>query len=117
MNKMAELNLWKIRKEQRKELLPKFNNKCNECKCCTDDNKFHIDHISPLAGGGINEECKLQVLCLSYHTDKCNSENEQGHYIRPKETTSFYNSEVRDIMDSDDKWSSSTACIRWKHLL
>jgi hypothetical protein len=33
--------------------------------------------------------------------DKCSSEHEQGQYIKPKETTSFFNSEVREIMNSD----------------
>ena len=91
----------KFTKEQRTKLLTKFNNKCNTCQCCIDDNKFHIDHITSLAGGGTNEETNLQVLCLSCHRDKCSSEHEQGQYIKPKETASFFNSEVRDIMNSD----------------
>jgi hypothetical protein len=41
------------------------------------------------------------MLCLSCHRDKCSSEHEQGQYIKPKETTSFFNSEVREIMNSD----------------
>ena len=91
----------KFNKEQRTMLLNKFNNKCNTCQCCINDNNFHIDHITSLAGGGTNEECNLQVLCPSCHRDKCSSEHEQGQYIKPKETASFFNSEVRDIMNSD----------------
>ena len=55
----------KFSKEQRTKLLTKFNNKCNTCKCCIDDNKFHIDHITSLAGGSTNDESNLQVLCVS----------------------------------------------------
>ena len=33
--------------------------------------------------------------------DKCSNENEQGKYIKPKDTISFFNAEVHDIMKSN----------------
>jgi hypothetical protein len=65
------------------------------------DIKFKCYIRFNVSGGGTNEECNLQVLCPSCHRDKCSSEHEQGQYIKPKETASFFNSEVRDIMNSD----------------
>jgi hypothetical protein len=64
------------------------------------DTKFNIDHISPLAAGGSNEESNLQILCVSCHRDKSSNEHEQGSYIKTKDTTSFFNAEVHEIMNS-----------------
>jgi DNA replication protein DnaC len=86
--------------DKRTKLLNKFDTKCNMCKCCIKDNKFDIDHIAPLSSGGTNDESNLQVLCKACHLDKSSNENEQGKYIKPKDTASFFNEQVQNIMAS-----------------
>ena len=49
-------------KEERQLLLDEANGACQSCKKEI-KNKFHVDHIIPLANGGGNEPENLQVLC------------------------------------------------------
>jgi 5-methylcytosine-specific restriction protein A len=72
----------KFTKEQRVKISKKFNNKCNICKCCIKDTKFHIDHIRALSNGGTNEKSNLQPLCKSCHMVKTSNEHESGQYIK-----------------------------------
>jgi len=45
-----------------------------KCKCavCRESikEKYHVDHIVPLAGGGSNDKTNLQLLCPSCNTSK-----------------------------------------------
>jgi|SRR5882672_2461481 len=41
-----------------------FKAQKGKCACCrTDLNKYHLDHIMPLARGGENEDSNIQLLC------------------------------------------------------
>ena len=46
---------------------------CAVC-CCTVDNKYEIDHVVPLAHGGSNDLCNLQLLCQGCHRKKTRDE-------------------------------------------
>ena len=86
----------KTDKNFREQILKKFNNKCNICKCKVED--FHIDHIRPLSNGGSNDDDNLQVLCLECHAQ---DEHENGIYKRISETESSFNKQVTDIINSN----------------
>lgn len=47
--------------------LQKF--KCPNCGACVKD-KFHVDHITPIALGGHNDKRNLQILCPSCNLKK-----------------------------------------------
>ena len=49
---------------QREVINKAFGYKCNVCKCCIKDIKFHIDHVRSLANGGTNEINNLFFLAL-----------------------------------------------------
>ena len=85
----------------RDQLFKSCKGKCEECKNKLVDGEFQIDHIRPLANGGTNDVENLQLLCLSCHADKCDSERENGVYKRISDTHSSFNSEVKKIMVSD----------------
>ena len=59
----------KFTTEERNKLYNK-NNKCSCCEKQLSKTKFHIDHITPLACGGTNEESNLQLLCIGCHYEK-----------------------------------------------
>jgi len=90
----------KFTKEQRVKISKKFNNKCNICKCCIKDTKFHIDHIRALSNGGTNEKSNLQPLCKSCHMVKTSNEHESGKYIKINDSESTFNTQVQEIMSS-----------------
>ena len=90
----------KFTKEQRVKISKEFNNKCNICKCCIKDAKFHIDHIRALSNGGTNEKSNLQPLCKSCHMVKTSNEHESGKYIKINDSESTFNTQVQEIMSS-----------------
>ena len=90
----------KFTKEQRVKISKEFNNKCNICKCCIKDTKFHIDHIRALSNGGTNEKSNLQPLCKSCHMVKTSNEHESGKYIKINDSESTFNTQVQEIMSS-----------------
>ena len=86
-------------KEERLKLFDKANGECQSCKKEI-KNKFHVDHIIPLANGGDNEPENLQVLCKPCHFEKTQTEHEEG-YIKLSQTESSFNTTVKDIFNSD----------------
>ena len=86
-------------KEQRNEIKQQQNNKCNICK--TELEKFHIDHILPLASGGSNDAENLQGICISCHNDKTKKEREITNYVNDDPLRSSYNSKIRQLMNSE----------------
>ena len=74
-------------------------NTCVYCKKELGHHNFHLDHITPLACGGTNEENNLQILCRSCHLDKTRQEQEEG-YIKINATESSYNGLTKNIINS-----------------
>lgn len=56
-----------IPQKLRFEILERDNSTCNKCGRSAPDVKVHVDHITPVARGGLTEERNLWVLC-----DDCN---------------------------------------------
>jgi 5-methylcytosine-specific restriction endonuclease McrA len=63
-----------------KELIVEQLGRCNYCYSELVD--FHVDHIIPLALGGINDDSNIQLLC-----PKCNRKKGAKHPAIIKETT------------------------------
>ena len=80
--------------EERTALCTRYNNQCAICLLPTD--KFEIDHITPLAGGGSNSIDNLQPLCSQCHRDKSTEEKQFGEYKPPNVETSVFNKIVLD---------------------
>ena len=60
---------------ERNIIINNYESKCNICKTQIEDGE--IDHITPLANGGSNEDINLQYLCKSCHKQKTKNEKEQ----------------------------------------
>ena len=88
----------KFSKEFKQLVLDKSKNKCACCNCKLD--KFHIDHIIPLANDGTNELSNLQALCIGCHMDKTANEQDNGQYVKFTDTESSFNEKVQEIMNS-----------------
>ena len=86
---------------QRKQICKIYKHKCAKCGECIKDKKFDIDHIRALSNGGTNETNNLQPLCKLCHQEKTSNEQEDGTYIRVKDSESSFNSQVQSIMDSN----------------
>ena len=95
----AKMGRIKRTKEEREQILKRFDNKCNICKCNIKES-YEIDHIRPLANGGNEEPSNLQPLCKACHRDKCSNEHENGDYIRIIDSESSFNNHVQSVMDS-----------------
>jgi 5-methylcytosine-specific restriction enzyme A len=95
----AKMGRIKRTKEEREEILKRFNNVCNICKCNIKES-YEIDHIRPLANGGKEEKSNLQPLCKACHRDKCSNEHENGDYIRIIDSESSFNNHIQSVMDS-----------------
>ena len=80
----------KFTPEERKHIYNKNKKVCNCCQKSLNEKGFHIDHITPIACGGTNEENNLQLLCKNCHYEKTKHEQEEG-YIKINETESSYN--------------------------
>ena len=75
--------------DERAALCAQYNNLCALCSLPAD--KFEIDHIHPIAGGGSNSIGNLQPLCFSCHRAKSADERQLGEY-KPRDTeTSVFN--------------------------
>ncbi len=85
---------------QRKAICKKFNYKCATCSECIKDKKFEIDHIRALSNGGTNDNDNLPPLCKTCHQEKTTNEQEDGTYIRVKDSESSFNLQMQSIMDS-----------------
>lgn len=84
----------------RTALIERYGNVCNECKMPCES--FEIDHIIPLASGGVNDSSNLQPLCSSCHKMKTSDENISGAYkVRDIETSVFNEFVVENII----KWN------------
>ena len=81
---------------ERNIIINNYESKCNICKTQIEDGE--IDHITPLANGGSNEDINLQYLCKSCHKQKTKHEKETGEYLKIIDTESSYNNEVSQIM-------------------
>jgi hypothetical protein len=84
--------------EKKAELILKAESRCKHCGDVSKE--FHIDHIRPLSNGGTNDDENLQVLCVSCHKDKCETEIENGMYTMLKDTQSSFNNQVTEVMKS-----------------
>lgn len=84
--------------EKKAELIFKAKSRCNQCGEVSKD--VHIDHIRPLSNGGTNDDVNLQVLCVSCHKDKCETEIENGMYTMLRDTQSSFNNQVTEVMKS-----------------
>jgi 5-methylcytosine-specific restriction endonuclease McrA len=79
--KVKRKNLGVVKRNKRKlRLLEKYGNYCAICKICVSfdlpdakPNKATIDHIKPLAKGGIDSIENLQILCFPCNFSKADS--------------------------------------------
>ena len=60
----------------------------------------HIDHITPLAAGGTNDDDNLQILCKSCHLTKTQIELLDKEYVTTSSTASSFNSVTKKIIMS-----------------
>ena len=90
-----------IPEEDKSLLVLKSQGKCNLCKD-EHNNIYEIDHIRPIANGGDPLKISnLQVLCKSCHHDKTRHEQEDGTYVRIVDSESSFNTQVKEIFDSE----------------
>ena len=85
--------------EERNDIYNLNNRCCNICEKKVTE--FEIDHVRPLASGGTNDMSNLQVLCKTCHREKCESEKEDGSYVKIIDSESSFNSKVKHIIESD----------------
>ena len=66
-----------ISKEMRTEI---FNEQGEICKGCNEalGEKYELDHIQPVSGGGTNDRDNLQFLCKACHTEKSSEEHSEN---------------------------------------
>ena len=83
------IELWKF----------KANNTCMKCSKPVKAKEFEIDHIKPIAKGGSNDVCNLQILCKGCHKVKTSEEQEQG-YFKFSDTESSFNTVTKNIFES-----------------
>lgn len=48
--------------------------RCNHCRVLFKA-LWHVDHVVPLADGGMDDPCNMQALCANCHCDKTSEEN------------------------------------------
>lgn len=48
--------------------------RCNYCRVLFKA-LWHVDHVVPLADGGMDDPCNMQALCAICHADKTSEEN------------------------------------------
>jgi hypothetical protein len=84
--------------EIKNTVLKQCNYKCVDCNEKVDN--FQIDHKRSLSNGGTDQISNLQVLCIACHKQKSQREQEDGSYIRIKDSESSFNSEVKAIFES-----------------
>lgn len=90
----------KFTTELREEIKHQQEGQCIMCKEMLGD-KFHIDHIKPLANGGTNDKNNLQALCQSCHIDKSREEKDAGEYIQNDNLTSAFNMQAMKVIESN----------------
>jgi hypothetical protein len=100
-----KINRHKFSKTTRKSIVDTQENKCNVCKSELD--KFEIDHIIPLALGGVDEIDNLQAICIQCHAYKTKTESDLTQYVKCDQIQSSYNSLTREIFSSNlmKKWA------------
>ena len=64
-----------------------------------------IDHISPLACGGTNDDINLQSICKECHFEKTQEEKENHEYLKIYDTNSSYDTQSLDIINSSSNLS------------
>lgn len=87
-------------KDQREYIKTRQDGLCNEC-CDELDDKYHIDHITPLSAGGTNDENNLQALCVSCHIEKTRMEKENGEHIHKCEFMSAFNIQAFNAVNTN----------------
>jgi len=90
----------KFTKEQREQIKHEQEDKCIKCKIVLTE-KYHIDHIQPLANGGTNDKENLQALCVSCHIEKSREEKEACEYIQTDNITSAFNIQALNAVESN----------------
>lgn len=98
-------NFFKIKREtfsnkKREEVKERQECKCADCNDLLKD-KFQIDHIIPLAGGGDNTDLNLQALCISCHIEKCKAEKQNLEYKEKEAFISTFNLEVYEVVKTN----------------
>lgn len=91
-----------LTKEEKTEMLEENEHKCNKCEQTLKKNKYHFDHIIPLASGGSNDIDNIQILCIECHHNKTREEQQNSDYIFVNKSESSFNQEVKDIFISND---------------
>ena len=87
-------------KEERVQFHKDCFEKCNMCEKTITRKEMHIDHIIPLARGGLaTDKSNLQCLCKKCHFEKTKNEQENG-YVKVSETHSSFNQATYDIINS-----------------
>jgi hypothetical protein len=62
-------------------LMHRERGKCANCGKSTFENRYHIDHIIPISGGGTNDIVNLQILCEGCNLQKLNKEENTNSSI------------------------------------
>jgi len=95
----SEKDKRKVSRELRTQIFEE-ERKCNICnKSMSRISEAEIDHIIPLASGGMDEKSNLQVLCKVCHRAKTSNERDHG-YISASVTESTFNSKVQNLFNS-----------------
>jgi DNA replication protein DnaC len=89
---------------EREKLIRSYGSICAMCKLSCE--KYEIDHIKPLAGGGDNTIANLQPLCISCHTEKTNTEKLDGSYKNKDIEVSVFNQVVLDNIVKKNEWKT-----------
>lgn len=86
-----------LTEEEKKTILKKYKNKCNECNI---DNKLEFHHKVRVADGGSNDIENIQVLCKDCHQKKTEDQQEAGEFMSIINSMSFFNKKTKNIIQS-----------------
>ena len=70
----------RVSQQERQAIFDKQRGACNRCDLSLGTCKVgHVDHVTPLANGGVDEASNKQLLCTECHNHKTAAENERGY--------------------------------------